>query len=77
MIIKVTLNQKDEFEGVIIEHLKGKKNRSGTIKKMLYDHILLTQRHQIQPALSVSEKPVREKDRDSEINSKLEKLTKF
>lgn len=81
MTVKITLNEKDVFEKLIIDYLKDKKNRSGELKRLAYDQIRGLSvsngnERQAQPSpVSSAQDP--QYQEETEIKSKLDKLLNF
>ncbi|MCL4536151.1 MAG: hypothetical protein M1610_00945 [Nitrospirae bacterium] len=81
MTVKITLNEKDVFEKLIIDYLKDKKNRSGELKRLAYDQIRGlsvsngNKRQALPPVSSVQQDTLDQEE--TEIKSKLDKLLNF
>ena len=42
-VIKVTLNSSNIFDTAILDYLKGKKNKAGQLKKLVFERLVLLQ----------------------------------
>ncbi|MEW6116369.1 MAG: hypothetical protein AB1553_05650 [Nitrospirota bacterium] len=50
--IKITLNSSVPFDAVILDYLKGKKNKAGQLKMLAYNQIVLTKVQAIESSLT-------------------------
>lgn len=72
-IVKVTLNDLDVFDSVLLAYLEGKRNASGELKKLAYNCIVLQSTVTRQPG--PKEEGMRSvSDANTEIDNKLSKM---
>lgn len=79
IFIKLTFNEKDVFDAVILDYLKDKSKKAAHIKKLVYDRIVQLEQGRGQEKIGDAKEasPIhnnKNNNEDEQLNSKLDKL---